>query len=304
MTTQLANLVHTRFQYRNRRVTCGAMLTAATLVAVVLFLATTASTSATGPCDGLSTVVVTATGSDTTSGSSAAPSANCDFSVKVTPPAAGGASGAAGAAGATAPEPCVVTATPRTETGRGTTVQVRTSGNCDGVRLRTSVNIGPPPPNPPSSTAPSPPADASVSGSAGSAAASLSNGVARAELTAWHYLFLLPDLKMFWHYARATWSYSPVRISSASMSTDFWEGGCGWTLDRESELLWLDRLNTRFAAKHVTGWSAGCGPLPDATADSTASVIVRPAGAFSCLFDTDFDGGVVGFGYDGSCLDS
>lgn len=305
MTTQVAHLVHTRFQHRNRRLTCGVTLAAATFVAVVLILATTANANATSPCGGLSTVVVTATGPGTTSGSSVAPSANCDFSVEVTPPAAGGASGAAGATGATAPEPCAVTATPRAETGRGTTVQVRTSGNCDGVRLRTSVNIGPPPPSSPSSTDPSPTADAPVSGSAGSAAASLRNGVARAKITAWHYIILFPDVKMFWHYARATWSYSPVQINSASMSTDYWEGGCGWTLDYELGWSWFDHPSTRtsFGAKHITDWSAGCGPLPDATADSTASVFVRPAGAFSCDFDTEFDDGVVGFGYDGSCLD-
>lgn len=146
MTTQVAHLVHTRFQHRNRRLTCGVTLAAATFVAVVLILATTASANATSPCDGLSTVVVTATGSGTTSGSSVAPSANCDFSVEVTPPASGGASGAAGATGATAPESCIVTTTPRALGTDGAEVEIRTNGHCVGVQIATRVNVGPPVP--------------------------------------------------------------------------------------------------------------------------------------------------------------
>ena len=298
MTSRNATLVHTRYQRRNRRVTAGVMLTAATIVAVVLFLATTANASATGPCDGLSTVAVTATGSGTTSGSSAAPSGNCDFSVEVTPPATGTASGAAGAAGATASEPCIVTATPTSLGSSGAKVRIETRGDCDGVQLRTAIDID----GSSARGASDPPgATGTASPSGASGATSWSYSAAKSKLTAWHYgQGALPGIKMFWHHAKVNWSHTVSRVRDGSLSSDYWEGGCGWNLDRESRRVVDGRL--RYLGEYTSEWSADCFILPDATARAVTGVIARPGGAHQCIGHATFSGGIAGFWYEVECI--
>ena len=299
MTSRIATLIHTRYQHRNRRVTAGVMLTTVAIAAVVLFLTSTVNARAAGPCDGLSPVVVTATGSGTTSGSSAAPSANCSFSVDITPPAPEDASGAAGATGATAPEPCTATVTPIAVEGRGAEVEVRTSGNCDGVQLQTSISVGPPSADPAGSDNPPATSDAAVRGSV--AASSLSYSAARSKITAWHRLPILPDVKMFWHYARVTWSHTLEAITRVALTTDHWGGGCGWSLD-DGQRRTLFGTRTEYRGTNGTDWTANCPVAPDATADSVADVFIWPGGGFRCRYDTTFKKGVPGFAYNGSCL--
>ena len=291
MTSRIANLVHTRFQHRNRRVTCGMMLTAATLVAVVLFLATTASTSATGPCDGLSTVVVTAAGSGTTSGSSTAPSANCDISVQVTPPATGGASGAAGAAGATAPEPCVVTATPHSLGSRGAEVTVRTTGNCDGVKVATQIDVNP-------QRAPATADAATLSGVSGQSA---SYSAVTSRVTTWHFLpNPIPDILLFWSEVTVSWQHTLSTIVDGWISSDYHPSGCGWRLLNQSRSL-SKHGNTLYEGTVTANWMARCLGI-EARSNSRVAVYAKPGGAHRCAHEATFSGGLPGFRYVGSCL--
>lgn len=304
MTTQVAHLVHTRFQHRNRRLTCGVTLAAATFVAVVLILATTASANATGPCDGLSTVAVTATGSGTTSGSSVAPSANCSFSVDVTPPASSVApsgSDAIGPSGATALEPCTATATPISLGSGGAKVRVETRGDCDGVELRATIDIG----GSASPSAPNPQDAAhAASPNGASSATSWSYSAVRSKLTAWHFrgaYYRLPTIKMFWHQTTVTWSHTLNRVRNGSLSSDYWEGGCGRSLDSESRRTVSGRL--RYIGEYSSEWSAGCFILPDATARAVTGVIARGGGAHQCIGHATFSGGLPGFSYEIECTD-
>lgn len=291
MTSRNATLVHTRYQRRNRRVTAGVMLTAATIVAVVLFLATTANASATGPCDGLSTVAVTATGSGTTSGSSAAPSGNCDFSVEVTPPATGAASGASGAAGATAPEPCIVTTTPKALGSRGAEVTVRTSGNCDGVRVATEINVNPQPVRRlTTAVAPS-----------GASGQSSSYSAVTSRVTAWHFLpDPIPDIKLFWSEVTISWQHTESRIVDGWISSDYDVGGCGWRRRNHSRSL-SKHGDTLYEGTVTATWSARCLGI-GASASSRVAVYAKPGGAHRCAHEAAFDGGTPGFGYRSSCL--
>ena len=301
MTTQVAHLVHTRFQHRNRRLTCGVTLAAATFVAVVLILATTASANATGPCDGLSAVVVTATGSGATSGSSVAPSANCSFSVDVTPPASSAVPGGGnviGPAGATAPEPCTATATPTSLGSRGAKVRVETRGDCDGVELRATIDVG----GSASPSAPNPQDAAhAASPNGASSATSWSYSAVKSKLTAWHYgQGALPGIKMFWHHAKVNWSHTVNRVRNGSLSSSYWEGGCGWSLDSESRRTVNGRL--RYIGEYSSEWSADCFILPDATARAVTGVIARAGGAHQCIGHATFSGGIAGFWYEVECI--
>lgn len=148
----LATHVHKLSHQPNRRIIAGVMLTAATIVAVVLFLATVATARADAPrddaggCFGLAAVTVTASSTNSASGSSAAPSALCDLTIDVQRPV-GTRSPSAGAGGAsdasTVATPCTVTATPTPLPPRGTRIVVAMTGDCDGVEIRSRVSIGP-----------------------------------------------------------------------------------------------------------------------------------------------------------------
>lgn len=161
--------------------------------------------------------------------------------------------------------------------GSVASVSLTATGNCAGAELETTIDI-----------------DRVLASSSGNAAV-------RSKITAWHYgEGAVPGIKMFWHYAKILWSYNVTRVLSGSLSTDYWEGGCGWELTEESER--VVKTSVSFLGEHYTDWYADCGPLPDATAISKANATGRPGGGYSCYGRASFSGGIAGFRYTHSCL--
>ncbi|MDE2893075.1 MAG: hypothetical protein OXN86_11285, partial [Chloroflexota bacterium] len=258
----------------------GLTLAAATIVAVGLFLATIINTQAASPaeeaslaqaCEGLSSGTLSITQSRV-SGVTGSGDNGCQVSVTATPPSEG-VSG------------CQVSFTP-VRSGLDLSVEIVAIGTCAGVELESSIEVGP--------------TGSTGAGDAG-ATMSQSHKAVRSQVTAWHYgSGAVPGIKLFWHYAKVAWSYDLNRIYNPSLTTGYWEGGCGWELVSESRR--TSSTPTRYFGEHYTNWYADCGPLPDARAASRASVTAKPGGAYDCYGRATFRGGIAGFRYTHNCL--
>jgi hypothetical protein len=271
MTFRTAALIHKRRPQSRRRIIPGVALAAA-LVAAVLFLATTTNIQAAAPveeeagitaCQGMSGGSLDITNS-IVSGESHSVDNACQVGVTVTPPAQGVSA-------------CQVSYTPAVSAS-GIALALAATGDCEGVELETTIDLGP-----------------QMSSGSG-------NSATRSKVTAWHYgTGAVPGIKLFWHYAKVTWSHTLTRVFNGSLTTDYWEGGCDWELTSESRRI-VEGSN-RYLGEHNTKWYADCGPLPDANAESQAGVIARPGGARTCYGSATFSGGLAGFRYTHDCLD-
>lgn len=301
----IATHVHSRFHRRNRRIIAGVMLTAATIVAVVLFLATAVPAHADTPsdeadgCSGLAAVTLTVSGTNSASGSSAAPSALCDLTISVRRPAdssapVGGAGGASG--DSTAAAPCRVTATPTPLPPRGTRVVVAMSGDCDGVEFRSRVSIGPEsPPGPSDDAAPPAPDASSVSGAV----------LVPARYTTAYSKIIGHDLgrifDMFWNKSKVAWRYTTSRIITATHypSEDTLSHrpfGDGWTVVTESDS--LTRLSsTLYEASHYVEFHVHIPILADPRAYTTAYLYPQAGGRFLCDHSGRWKNPDLGFGW-------
>lgn len=308
MPYQLATYVHSRFYRRNRRTTAGVVLTAATIVAVVLFLATAVPAHADAPsdeadgCSGLAAVTLTVSGTNSASGSSAAPSALCDLTINVRRPAdsrapVGGAGGAS--SDSTPAAPCRVTATPTPLAPRGTRVVVAMSGDCDGVEFRSRVSIGPEsPPGPSDGTTPPAPNAPSVSGAASVPARYTT---AYSKITG-HDIFRLFD--MFWNKSKVAWRYTTNRITTATHypSEDTlpaphnFFGGDGWSVVTESDS--LTRLGSAlYEASHYVEFHVHVPIFADPRAYTTAYLYPQAGGRFLCDHSGRWKNPDLGFGW-------
>ena len=276
MTFRHAHLIHKHDTQQQRRIIIpGITLATAALVAVVLLLGTFGTAQAADPreeassvtaCAGMSSGTLDVTTSSV-SGKSVSSDSACQVIVVVAPATQGNSD-------------CQVRYTP-VVSGSDVSVGITASGTCDGVAVESTIDIDP--------------------SESGSLALSSGYSAVRSLVTAWHFgQGAVPGIKMFWHHAKITWSYTLTRVLSGSLSTDYWEGGCGWELRSETER--RVKTSTIYFGEHYTTWHGDCWFAPNASAKSTANAIGRPAGGYSCYGHTIFDGGIAGFNYVHDCL--
>lgn len=275
MTFRHATLIHKHATQQRRIIIPGISLAAAALAAAVLFLGSFGTAQAVDPreetssvtaCAGMSSGTLDVTTSSV-NGKSVSSDSACQVTVVVSPATQGNSD-------------CQVRYTP-VVTGSDISVAIAASGTCDGVAVESTITVDP----------------------SGSGSLTASSGFTAVEslTTAWHYgQGALPGIKLFWHSARITWSYDLTRVLSGNLTTDYWEGGCGWELTSESERTSMG--SARFFGEHFSTWYADCGPLPDATAVSKANATGRAGGGYSCYGRVDFSGGIAGFNYTHDCL--
>ena len=285
----LATHVHKRSHQPNRRIIAGVMLTAATIVAVVLFLATVATARAESPgdagptsgdCAGFSPIVLTANdanfGNTNRIERSQRPStSNCALTLAVTRQGRTSQSdGASAASGASGHAPCVVTLTPRNVTGNGAAGRVSSSGNCGGLTIAWTVNVAPR-----TGTAlPVEPVAASRTSSA-----SPSSRTAFAKITGDDFL----GIDVFWHHVKVVWTYTRYAITSSSHTTDGRPKLPWWHQQRQHDRL-IRHNSTRHEAYDEREWYTGLAPSGNRT---RATLTVRPEGLYNCRYSSDPDAG-------------
>ncbi len=276
MTFRIAALIHKHATQQQRRIIIpGISLAAAALVAAVLLLGSFGTAQAADPreeagsttaCTGLSSGKLDVTTSSV-NGTSVSSDSACQVTVVVTPAAQGDSD-------------CQVRYTP-VVSGPDVSVSITASGTCDGVAVESTIDIDPSEP--------------------GSLASSSEYSAVRSLVTAWHFgQGAVPGIKMFWHHAKITWSYTLTRVLSGSLSTDYWEGGCGWELTSETER--RVKTSTTYFGEHYTTWHGDCWFAPNASAKSTANAIGRAGGGYRCYGHTIFSGGIAGFNYVNDCI--
>ncbi len=302
MTFRSAALIHKRHHHPKRRIVPGVAFAAVAIAAAVLFLATSGAAradstevdSTTSACDGLTSVVLTASSAGTVSGSSSAPSANCDLSVEVQRiPASTRSDGQTGSAA----EPCVVTATPSALGNRGAKVSITHSGDCDGFEARWTVRPS-----------------ASVSGSSsattngtGANGASSTNSDAYALLEG--YDNEVAKILMFENKSRAYWVSTPTSVvrarhypSQRGYPTTI--GGVylgdGWTVTYAFPQL-TALSDSLYEASNSANFTIHVPVFADPSAQTRADLYLLPNGLFSCAFRGTWTNPDLGFHFESYC---
>ena len=259
MTFRHATLIHKHATQQQRRtIIPGISLAAAALVAVVLFLGSFETAQAEGKrsgpdCSGLGAISLTASSSSAVSGLSASTSQNCDVSLEVSQfPAASERPPDA--------EPCVINATPSPIGTTGTRVDFSSTGNCDGVRIRLTTNVG-----------------ASLQSSGYAAAYAKLVGEDTFDLDMWH------------NKSAVTWGYTSTTVNSASHYPSTWLLWNGWEVTNPSSS--LTRVGETYRGLYEVEFHA----FQYTIAYTEATLIAKPSGAFSCDFDIEWDWKPIGF---------
>ena len=261
MMSRIAALIHKQDPQQQRRITPGVTLAAATIVAVVLFLAASgvsrADTNA-NPCAGLSAVVLTASEASSVNAERSTPEAECRYSVTVMPPPVEQPADPAG----TVQSSCVVTTSPVLAPGAGVHLETEAVGQCDGVQILIDI---------------------SVSADRGDVQASSSGTKsAKAELKGLD----LPGATMFSHYAWLKWRYTTTPVTPLD-DDDGTQDNIWWGLVSESSGKGAKAGTDFYFRWHSAVWHSDGFPLPigpDLGAKTKATVFGGAGGSYHCNF--------------------
>ncbi|MCY3587611.1 MAG: hypothetical protein OXH40_02850 [Chloroflexi bacterium] len=268
MQSRFERLIHKHDGQRDRRFIPGAFMATAAIVAVALFLLIPSSTQASPPREEVGSALdcsglatVSLTASSGDAVQQTSTATDCDYSISL------------GQLPSTHDNanPCVVTATPRSLGATGVGVLVSANGDCNGAEIRLTSNVGP-----------------SVQASSSGYAA------AYAELIGQDAGDLVD---MFGNKSQVSWGYTATTVNSASHYPSDWV----W-----SSVVWS--VTSRYSSLTKQGTTSYQGynrvkfkAIQNTRADTKATLIAKPSGAFSCKFSIKWTNKPIGFNHDTEC---
>ena len=274
MTFRTADLIHCRLQQSIGRVIPAAKPMAATLVAVFLLLGASSAALADGPgeaddCAGLQAVTLTASTETTVRTDHPPSAAGCGLPLELgqLPPIDDQRSPDA--------EPCVVTATPSPMGVTGIRVLIRPVGDCDGAEIRLTTSIGP------------------QGNPGGGTQASSGYAAAYAKIVGKDPI----DLDMFYNKSKVAWGYTATTVDSASHYPSDWVwSSFVWSVTSRASSL-TKQGDTSYQGYNHVKFKA----VQFTEADTKATLVAKPGGAFSCNFSIKWKLAPIGFGHSTEC---